>query len=251
MLARRTDELRRLRNVDPDASRVEAGRDYLRRGTPEFRRANLALFVAGLATFAMLYCTQPLLPVFSAEFGVTPAVASLPLSLATATLAVALILAGSLSEAWGRVPMMTASLALSSLLMILAALSPNFVALLALRAVQGVALAGLPAVAMAYLAEEVHPEHVGFTVGLYIAGNSVGGLVGRVLSGVLASAFSWRLALGSLGLACVLASFALWRTLPPSTRFRPRPLVARNLLEAVDGALGVVPPGSLPVDDGS
>ena len=137
-----------------DAS--EAGRGYLRRGTPELRRANLALFVAGLATFAMLYSTQPLLPVFSAEFGVTPAVASLPLSLATGTLAIALILA------------------LSSFLMVLVALSPGFPALLALRAVQGVALAGLPAVAMAYLAEEVHPKHVGFTVGLYIAGNSVG-----------------------------------------------------------------------------
>jgi MFS transporter, YNFM family, putative membrane transport protein len=224
-------------NVDSDTSRVEAGKGYLRRGTPELRRASLALFVAGLATFAMLYCTQPLLPVFSAEFGVTPAVASLSLSLATGTLAVALILAGTFSEAWGRASMMTASLVLSSLLMVLAACSPGFAALLALRAVQGVALAGLPAVAMAYLAEEVHPEHAGFTVGLYIAGNSVGGLAGRVLSGVLTDAFSWRVALGSLGLACVIASFAFWRILPRSTRFRPRPLIARNLLASLGGHL--------------
>ena len=223
--------------MDSDTSRVEAGKGYLRRGTPELRRASLALFVAGLATFAMLYCTQPLLPVFSAEFGVTPAVASLSLSLATGTLAVALILAGTFSEVWGRVPIMTASLVLSSLLMVLAACSPGFAALLALRAVQGVALAGLPAVAMAYLAEEVHPEHAGFTVGLYIAGNSVGGLAGRVLSGVLTDAFSWRVALGSLGLACVIASFAFWRILPRSTRFRPRPLIARNLLASLGGHL--------------
>jgi MFS transporter, YNFM family, putative membrane transport protein len=223
--------------VDSDASGVEAGKGYLRRGTPELRRANLALFVAGLATFAMLYCTQPLLPVLSAEFGVTPAVASLSLSLATGTLAVALILAGTFSEVWGRVPMMTASLVLSSLLMVLAACSPGFAALLMLRAVQGVALAGLPAVAMAYLAEEVHPEHAGFTIGLYIAGNSVGGLAGRVLSGVLTDAFSWRVALGSLGLACVISSFAFWRILPRSTRFRPRPLIARNLLASLGGHL--------------
>jgi len=227
--------------VDPDANRAESGReaerDYLRRGMPELRRANLALFVAGLATFAMLYCTQPLLPTFSAEFGVTPAVASLSLSLATATLAVALVLAGTFSEAWGRTPIMTASLLVSSLLMVLTAFSPDFVALLALRAVQGVALAGLPAVAMAYLAEEVHPEHAGFTVGLYIAGNSVGGLAGRVLSGVLTDVFSWRVALGSLGLACVIASFAFWRILPRSTRFRPRPLIARNLLASLGGHL--------------
>lgn len=221
--------------MDPDANRAE--KDYLRRGTPELRRANLALFVAGLATFAMLYCTQPLLPTFSAEFGVTPTVASLSLSLATATLAVALILAGSFSEALGRTPVMTASLLSSSLLMVLTAFSPDFAALLALRAVQGVALAGLPAVAMAYLAEEVHPEHAAFTVGLYIAGNSVGGLVGRVLSGVLAEAFSWRLALGPLGLACLLASFAFWLILPRSKRFIPRPLIARNLLASLGGHL--------------
>ncbi len=223
--------------MNPDASEVNVAEDHLRRGTPGLRRANLALFVAGLATFAMLYCTQPLMPVFSAEFGVTPAVASLSLSLATATLAVALLLAGSFSEAWGRTRMMTASLAFSSLLMVLAALSPDFAVLLVLRAAQGVTLAGLPAAAMAYLAEEVHPEHAGFAVGLYIAGNSVGGLVGRVLSGVLAGAFSWRLALGSLGLACALASFAVWRILPHSKRFRPRPLSARNLLASLGGHL--------------
>ncbi|MDP9457490.1 MAG: MFS transporter [Actinomycetota bacterium] len=221
--------------MDPDADRAK--KDHLRRGTPELRRANLALFVAGLATFAMLYCTQPLLPTFSAEFGVTPAVASLSLSVTTATLAGALILAGSFSEAWGRTTMMTASLVFSSLLMVLAAFSPGFAALLVLRAAQGVALAGLPAVAMAYLAEEVHPKHAGFTIGLYIAGNSVGGLAGRVISGALADAFSWRMALGSLGLACVLASLVFWLILPGSTRFEPRPLVARNLLASLGAHL--------------
>lgn len=230
------DGVRGLFSVDPDAKRA-AEDGYLRRGTPELRRANLALFVAGLATFAMLYSVQPLLPTFSAEFGVTPAAASLSLSVTTATLAVALVVAGSLSEAWGRTPMMTASLVLSSLLMVLAAFSPGFVALLVLRAAQGVALAGLPAVAMAYLSEEVDPEHAGFTVGLYVAGNSVGGLAGRVLAGAVTDASSWRVALGSLGLACVLASLAFWRMLPRSTRFEPRPLVARDLLASLGSHL--------------
>ena len=222
--------------MDPDASGTEK-EGGLRRGTPELRRANLALFVAGLATFAMLYCTQPLLPTFSAEFGLTPTVASFSLSAATVTLAVALVVAGSLSEAWGRVRVMTVSLVLSSLLMVLAALSPGFAVLLVLRALQGIALAGLPAVAMAYLAEEVHPKHAGFTMGLYIAGNSVGGLAGRVVSNALTDAFSWRVALGALGVACLLASFAFWRMLPRSKRFEPRPLVARDLLASLGGHL--------------
>ena len=155
-----------------ETSPGEAEDYHLRRGTPEFRRANLALFIAGLATFAMLYCTQPLLPIFSSAFDLTPLVASLSLSVSTATLAVALLVTGSLSEAWGRTSMMTVSLALSSLLMVLAAFSPSFALLLVVRAVQGVTLAGIPAVAIAYLAEEVDAKHMGFTVGMYIAGNS-------------------------------------------------------------------------------
>ena len=99
-----------------ETSLGEAEDHHLRRGTPEFRRANLALFVAGLATFAMLYCTQPLLPTFSSAFDLTPLEASLSLSVTTATLAVALVVTGSLSEAWGRTSMMTVSLASSSLL---------------------------------------------------------------------------------------------------------------------------------------
>ena len=35
----------------------------------------------------------------------------------------------------------------------------------------------------------------------------------------------------------MLASFAFWRILPPSTRFRPRPLIARNLLASLGGHL--------------
>ncbi|MCQ4034083.1 MFS transporter, partial [Klebsiella pneumoniae] len=45
----------------------------MKRGTPQFMRVTLALFSAGLATFALLYCVQPILPVLSNEFGVSPA----------------------------------------------------------------------------------------------------------------------------------------------------------------------------------
>jgi MFS transporter, YNFM family, putative membrane transport protein len=57
------------------------------RGTPEYRRASLALFLGGFATFSLLYCVQPLLPEFAAEFGVSAAQSSLALSLSTGLLA--------------------------------------------------------------------------------------------------------------------------------------------------------------------
>src|SRR5207302_10197376 len=83
---------------------------YLSRGTPAFRRASLALFVAGFATFGQLYCVQPLMPVFPDEFDVSAAASSLTLSLTTGLLAPMLIVAGSLSEAWGRKRVMAVSL---------------------------------------------------------------------------------------------------------------------------------------------
>ncbi|HAI06526.1 MAG TPA: MFS transporter, partial [Pantoea sp.] len=46
-----------------------AASGWITRGTPQFMRVTLALFSAGLATFALLYCVQPILPVLSQQFG--------------------------------------------------------------------------------------------------------------------------------------------------------------------------------------
>jgi len=145
----------------------------IERGTPEFRRINLAFFVAGFVTFVTLYDVQPLLPVFAVEFRVSPAVASLALSLTTGSLSIAMIAAGTLSEAYGRKPIMVFSLLLTSALTVLSALSWSFRGLLFLRLVQGLALAGVTAVAMAYLGEEMSPSSLSGAMGLYISGNAI------------------------------------------------------------------------------
>ena len=53
------------------------------RGDPAFARVTAAFFLGGFATFALLYSVQPLLPLFARDFDVSPAIASLSLSLAT------------------------------------------------------------------------------------------------------------------------------------------------------------------------
>ncbi|MXG36305.1 MFS transporter, partial [Escherichia coli] len=87
---------------------------FIKRGTPQFIRVTLALFSAGLATFALLYCVQPILPVLSTEFGVTPASSSVSLSISTAMLAVGLLFTGPLSDAIGRKQVMVTALVLAS-----------------------------------------------------------------------------------------------------------------------------------------
>ncbi len=197
---------------------------FIRHGTATFRRANWALFAAGVATFGLLYCVQPLMPQFSRQYSVSAAASALSLSLPSGVLAVAMLFAGTLSDAWGRKSVMSASLLASALLMLLAAIAPSWSALLVLRTLLGFTLAGLPAVAMTYLSEEVHSESIGLGMGLYIAGSAAGGMGGRLVGGVVADFFGWRVgvaAVAIIGLGCAWA-FARW--LPPSRNFVARPI---------------------------
>ena len=201
----------------------------LRHGDPGMRRVRLGLFAAGLATFALLYTPQPLLPLLSGAFRASPAEASLAMSAGTAALALAIIPVSSLSEVCGRRAVMTASVLAAAVLGLAAAASANLPVLVAVRVLQGFALAGVPATAMAYLAEEVDRSHLGRAMGLYVAGNAIGGLSGRVIAGILAEHGGWRVAdagVSALALACALA-FAF--VLPRSAFFTPSPLRLRAL----------------------
>jgi len=209
--------------------RAAAAREGIRHGTPAFRRTNLAMFAAGLATFGLLYCVQPLMPEFSREYGVSAAQSALSLSLTTGVLAVAMLFAGGVSDALGRKPVMVASLLASALLVLLSALAPGWLALLALRTLLGLALSGLPAVAMTYLGEEMHAESIGLGMGLYISGSAIGGMGGRLVSGVLADGFGWRAGIAAVGALGLAAALVFWRALPPSRRFAPQPLRPRAL----------------------
>lgn len=207
--------------------------DYIQKGTRAFHKANWALFLAGFITFANLYVTQPLLPTFSEAFHVSPAVASLSLSVTTFALAVSLIIVSSLSEAWGRKSLMTISIFAASVLTLALAFSPNFETILVLRVVQGIVFAGLPAIAMAYLGEEMEPASLGVAMGLYISGNSVGGLSGRVIIGTLTDHYNWHTGMMVLGGISLLVSLLFVWMLPSSKHFSARPLQLKALTKTL------------------
>ena len=192
---------------------------WTRRGEPAFRRINAALFVAGLATFSLLYCVQPLMPNFAEAFGVGAAQSSLSLSLSTGCLAFSILIAGGLSDRVGRKGVMATSLLTAAALNGIVAFAPNWPVLLVLRTLEGIALGGAPAVAMAYLAEEIHPGSLGFTMGLYVGGTAIGGMSGRVVTGLMAEYFGWRAAVGTIGLLGLVAAAGFLALLPPSRNF--------------------------------
>lgn len=208
-----------------------------RRGSNEYRKITVAMFASGLATFTVLYCVQALFPAIAADFRLSPATVSLVLSVSTLTLAIGVIPLTTLSESLGRTRVMTASLVATAVLGVMVPFAPNLAVLLALRAVQGFALAGLQATAMAYLSEELHRESLGAGMGLYIAGNGIGGMLGRVLAGVVVDFASWRVAMGVVGLLAVACTAVFRLLILPSRRFEPKPLRIRPLIGSIGTAL--------------
>ncbi|MFC4606676.1 MFS transporter [Streptomyces maoxianensis] len=215
--------------ADPD--------DRLAPSSPGYRRMSFALFAAGVATFALLYSTQALLPAVSADFGVSASAASWTVSAATGALALCVLPLSALSERHGRRTVMTASLVVAVVVGLLVPFAPSLEWLVALRAVQGAALAGLPASAMAYLAEEVRPKALVAAIGLFVAGNSIGGMSGRIVTGWVAQLWGWRAALAAVGLMAVVCALVFRAMLPKARHFTPGSLNPRALAKTVRGHL--------------
>lgn len=206
---------------------------WIERGTREYLRVSLALFLAGFATFSLLYCVQPLLPALAQTFAVSPAQSALALSVSTACLAVSIVLAGALSEGLGRRKLMFTSMALAALCNLVASYLPHWHALLAARALEGILLGGVPAVAMAYLSEEIDPKGLGFAMGLYVGGTALGGMLGRVGMSAMTEFWGWRHALAALSVLDFLAALGFVWLLPNSRNFvKKSGLGARHHLQA-------------------
>ncbi|MFK4225249.1 MFS transporter [Streptomyces sp. NPDC019890] len=211
--------------------------ELLAPGRPGYRRMSFALFAAGVATFALLYSTQALLPAVSVGFGVSASAASWTVSAATGALALCVLPMSALSERYGRRTVMTASLAVAVVVGLLVPFAPSLEWLVALRVVQGAALAGLPASAMAFLAEEVRPKALVAAIGLFVAGNSIGGMSGRIVTGWVAQLWGWRAGLAAVGLMALACALVFRAMLPRARHFTPGSLNPKALAETVRGHL--------------
>ncbi|MGW7195142.1 MFS transporter [Streptomyces chryseus] len=220
-----------------DADAVVDADSRLAPSSPGYRRMSFALFAAGVATFALLYSTQALLPLISADFGASASAASWTVSAATGALALFVLPMSALSERFGRSRMMTVSLTVAVAVGLLVPFAPSLEWLVALRAVQGAALAGVPASAMAFLAEEVRPKALVAAIGLFVAGNSIGGMSGRIVTGWAAQLWDWRAALAAVGLMSVVCVVVFRLMLPRARHFTPGSLNPRALARTVRGHL--------------
>lgn len=203
----------------------------------ELRRLEIAMLGAGLAGFGLLYCTQALLPAIGHTFDVGPTAAALTVALTTGALAIAIVPMSSLAESFGRARVMRSALVAACLLTVAGAFAGAFWQELVARALVGVALAGVVAVAMGHLGDEMPPRVVGTAMGLYVSGNTLGGVLGRVLPAAVHAVGPWRLAVLAMAVAAALATVVFMVLLPEPRRFAAVPFDVRTHLRAIAGHL--------------
>ena len=191
------------------------------RGSSDYRRLLAALFCAGVATFAQLYSPQAVLPLIASDLGTGAAHAALAISAATIGLAFGVLPWAALADRVGRVQVITVSVVVATVLGLLVPFAPTYSLLLCGRFVEGLALAGVPAVAVAYLTEEINAGHAARAAGTYVAGTTIGGLAGRLVTGPVAEFAGWRVGVLTVALLCGMAALAFVKLAPAAQGFTP------------------------------
>jgi predicted MFS family arabinose efflux permease len=205
-------------SIDQAVSPVWVGHT---RGSAEYGRLLAALFCAGVATFAQLYSPQAVLPLIAADLRVGAADAALMVSASTVGLAVGVIPWSTLADRIGRVRAISLSVTVATAVGLLVPFAPTFELLLTGRFVEGLVVGGVPAIAVAYLSEEIDPRHAARAAGTFVAGTTIGGLMGRLVSSPVAEVVGWRLGVFTVAVLCAAAALSFVKLAPRPRGFTP------------------------------
>jgi MFS family permease len=181
--------------------------------------AAVAVTLCGVCAFLQLYCTQPLLPLFTRLFHASKTGAGMTVSAATLGVALSAPIFGALTERLPRKRVIVASLLGISIPTLLSATSTSLAQLIFWRFLQGILVPGIVAVLVTYIGEEWPPDRVALIMSFYVSGTALGGFTGRVGTGILTDRFNWRIAFLVLGAASLAGAAAVAAWLPHG---RPR-----------------------------
>ncbi|MDX1678941.1 MFS transporter, partial [Arsukibacterium sp.] len=195
-----------------------------------FYQSCFALCLAAIVVFANLHLLQPLLPQLSRDFQISPLQANLSYIITTLGLGISLLVYASLSDAWGRKSLLLITLSGMTISTLALTQVDSFNGLVFWRAVQGLCLGGLPAIAIAWMGEEYTTPALVSAVGYYISASSLGGIGGRLLAGGLADWGHWQWVFWPMALLSAVSCYGIWRFLPQSSGFTRQPF---RLLQAL------------------
>ncbi len=191
-----------------------------------FDRRRAAVALAGFVTFINLYAPQALLPMLATEFGAGARAVSLTVSATTFAVALIAPFTGTVADVLGRKRVIVAAMAALVVPTVLVALSSGLDAMVLWRFVQGLLLPPIFAVTIAYVGEELPAAEATAVTGVYLSASSVGGFLGRFLTGVLAESIGWRGAFLVLAAITLAAAAGVVTLLPRERRFQRSPGLA-------------------------
>ncbi len=187
-----------------------------------FKLIKIGIFLSGLSVFAQLYLFQPLLPLVSEYFNAGAGNSSLLVSSSTIGMATGLFFFAFKADAYSRKKLMIFSLLSSALLTFVSTWIPNLSILIAIGFFKGFVLSGVSAVALAYLTEEVEISSVALAISMYLSGNTIGGMSGRISATILAGEYGWKDAVMIIGISSLILGLIFWKIFPNSRFFHPQ-----------------------------
>lgn len=192
------------------------------RKSKRFHYIKLCIFLSGLSVFAQLYLFQPLLPLVADHFHTTVGDSSLLVSSSTIGMAAGLFFFAFNADSYSRKGLMAFSLLSSAVLTIISAWIPSLTVLIFIGILKGFVISGVSAVALAYLTEEVHTSVVALAISMYLSGNTIGGMSGRILATILSGEWGWQKAVLIIGIESLILGLLFWRLFPGSKFFNPQ-----------------------------
>ncbi|PJC86840.1 MFS transporter [Vibrio sp. HA2012] len=190
-------------------------------GSRHYRVIALCLAFASFIVFCNIYLFQPMLPHMAEHYQVSSTIVNWLFAAATLTLSIALLPWAIASETYGRRRIMLIGLMMLPFLEISMVFADSWWFLVFARGCIGIAAAAFNAVAVAYMVEELTPDAFVKAIGMYIAANSLGGISGRLLGGIMTSLLSWQMAVIVMAAVSVVGAIMVFWLLPEQRNFKP------------------------------
>ncbi|AJH14362.1 MFS transporter [Myroides profundi] len=200
------------------------------KGTTTYKKIKWSIFLVGVSVFAQLYNFQPILSEITQYFKVTPSESSYLVSASTLGMAIGLLLFAFIADSYPRKDIMLFSLVTSTMLTLLSVWASDFSILVNINFIKGMCISGVSAVTLAYLAEEIDPKYIGTAISFYLAGNTFGGMFGRIVAALVSGWLGWQAAVFTIGILAVVIAIVFYILFPESRFFTPKKLKIKHKL---------------------
>jgi MFS transporter, YNFM family, putative membrane transport protein len=173
-----------------------------------------------LVVVSGLYVTLPMGSVLAGAFHVSPAEVAWASSAFSFAYALGFLLFGPLSDRFGHRPMMLSSLLALLVITPMLGLAPSLPALVALRAVQGLAAATFTPTVIAYVVEMFPVERRVTAVGFVSTGFLVSGIAGQLFSSTVSEHWGWTYVFYVHGILFLVSAVLLGGLVPKGEAHR-------------------------------